>query len=337
MIDARFFQFKGPFRVSELAKTLSVEFQGEDKILMGAASLKQAKEGDLACCHQASYVKELETSTASVCIVHPNFAPRAPKGMTLFISEKPYRLWAKCLKILYKEPQTKSFISPSAYVDESALLGEGVTIEPFSYIGKNVKIGANTVVKSHATLEDGVEVGKNCVISFHVSLSNSVIGNDVYIKPGARIGQQGFGFDMDEMGPFDILQLGRVIIKDNVVIGSNTTIDRGAGPDTVIGTGVRIDNLVQVAHNAVIGDYCVMVAQSGIAGSSTLQNYVVVAGQVGIAGHLTIGAGARIAAQSGVMRDVAPQETVAGTPCVPVRDWHKQTIALAKLIKKKEA
>jgi UDP-3-O-[3-hydroxymyristoyl] glucosamine N-acyltransferase len=202
-------------------------------------------------------------------------------------------------------------------------------IEDGVVLGKNCFVGPNTVI------EQGCSIGNNAVIESNVTISHAIIGDDVFIKPGARIGQPGFGFYMDEQGHFDVPQLGRVLIGNHVHIGANTTIDRGSQADTLIGNGVRIDNLVQIAHNVEVGDNSVLVAQVGVAGSTKLGRFVIAAGQVGIAGHLTVEDGVKIAAQSGLMRNVGKGETVAGSPAVPVRDWHRQTIALQKLAKEK--
>ena len=219
-------------------------------------------------------------------------------------------------------------IHASAEIDPSAKLGFGVTV------GAGAKIGKDTHIGAHSVIGPGVSIGERCFIGAHVTLSHALIGNDVTLFPGVRIGQAGFGFHMDEKGHLTIPQLGRVVIEDRVEIGSNTTIDRGTLEDTVIGQGSRIDNLVQIAHGVQFGRHCVVVAQVGISGSTRLEDYVILAGQAGLVGHITIGKGARVAAQAGVLRDVLPGEVVGGTPAVPVKQWHRQTLALAKLTKK---
>ena len=157
------------------------------------------------------------------------------------------------------------------------------------------------------------------------------------IFPGVRIGQEGFGFAVDKSGHVRVPQLGRVLIEDDVEIGANTTVDRGAGPDTVIGQGCRIDNLVQIAHNVRIGRGTMIAAQAGIAGSATIGDFVLIGGQVGVLGHLTVGDGVRLVGQSGIIRDIEPGETYAGSPAVPVRQWHRQTAQLARLAKGRAA
>jgi UDP-3-O-[3-hydroxymyristoyl] glucosamine N-acyltransferase len=180
-----------------------------------------------------------------------------------------------------------------------------------------------------------VILGEQCRIAAHVSLSHCRIGNRVVLYPGVRIGQDGFGFAPSPKGHVKVPQLGCVLVGDDVEIGANTCIDRGAGPDTVIGAGTIIDNLVQMGHNVVVGRACVLVSQTGISGSTRLGDFVMVGGQTGIAGHLTIGPGAQLAAQSGVMRDVAPGEKVGGSPALPFTTFMRLNALLSKMAAKK--
>jgi len=181
----------------------------------------------------------------------------------------------------------------------------------------------------------GVMVGADCTVGANASLTHCLIGDRVTIYPGARIGQDGFGFAMDPAGHVRVPQLGRVIIEDDVEIGANSTVDRGAGPDTRIGRGAMIDNLVQIGHNADIGAGAVIVAQAGVAGSSRIGRFAALGAQAGVAGHLTVGDGARLAAQSGVMRDVEAGQEVCGAPALPIRQFFKLQATLMRLLKNK--
>ena len=177
-------------------------------------------------------------------------------------------------------------------------------------------------------------MGDDCDVGSCATLTYCVLGRGVIIHPGVRIGQDGFGFALGASDHVKVPQVGRVVIEDDVEIGANSTIDRGTGPDTVIGAGTKIDNLVQIAHNVRLGRGCVVVSQVGISGSTDIGDFVMMGGQAGLTGHLSIGAGARIAAQSGVMRDVEPGATVAGSPAMPVRQHWRQVATVANLARK---
>jgi UDP-3-O-[3-hydroxymyristoyl] glucosamine N-acyltransferase len=255
--------------------------------------------------------------------------------LTLLLTPAPYRAYALAAQAFYPEPPPEPGIAPSAVIDPTARLGPGCAVEPNAVIGAHAEIGRACLVGANAVIGRGCIVGDESRIGANASLSHCIVGRRVRIYPGVRIGQDGFGFAPDPKGHVKVPQLGRVLIEDDVEIGANTTIDRGAGTDTIIGAGTMIDNLVQIGHNVQVGRGCVLVAQMGIAGSTRLGDYVMVGGQCAIIGHLTIGSGARIAGQSGVTRNVAPGETMMGTPAVPIRDHHRQVMLLRRLAAKK--
>jgi len=202
-------------------------------------------------------------------------------------------------------------------------------------IGPRADIGPRCRIAAGAVIGPGVVLGADCRIGTHASLECAVLGARVYIYPGARIGQEGFGFATGPSGFVTVPQLGRVMIADDVEVGANSTIDRGSMQDTVIGAGTRIDNLVQVGHNVRVGRCCALVAQSGFSGSVVIEDFVQVAGQAGLAGHLRVGARARIGGQAGVMSDVAPGAEVVGSPAMPVRAFFRQVVALRKLAERR--
>lgn len=326
MADSRFFRRSGPFSLSQLAELAEAELQsGSDPALefQDVAPLDSAGPADVSFLDNRRYVEQFEQSKAGACIVDPEFAERAPEGMKLILTKRPYRGYAKVAQAFYPAQAPLPGAHPAAVVDESASVGEGselgagVVVGPGAKIGRGCRLGANTVVGQ------GVEIGDGTVIGANVSLEFCIIGRACQIHAGARIGTRGFGFSMDPEGFVDVPQLGRVIVEDGVEIGANSTIDRGAGPDTVIGAGAKIDNLVQIGHNVRIGRGCVLVAQSGVAGSSVLQDFVAVAAQAGVSGHLKVGAGARIGAKSGVMRDIPEGMTVLGSPARPAREFFR--------------
>jgi UDP-3-O-[3-hydroxymyristoyl] glucosamine N-acyltransferase len=222
-------------------------------------------------------------------------------------------------------------VSPGAFVHPDAVLEVDVIVDPGAVIGPCAEIGRGTLVCAQAVIGPGVRIGRDCAIGPCASVTHALLGNRVIIHAGARIGKDGFGFVMGPGGHRKVVQVGRVIIQDDVEIGANTTIDRGQNRDTIIGEGTKIDNLVQVAHNAVIGRHCVIVGQVGISGSATLEDYVVVGGQAGVAGHIRIGQGAQIGAQSGVMNDLEPGRRYLGAPARPARDVLREIAVLSKL------
>ena len=337
MADGRFHHRVGPFHLGEIVERTGARLPGgtdPDLLIVDVAPLQSAGPDELSFFDNIRYVEALAATRAGACILSEDHAKRAPPGTALLISGQAYRAYAIAAQLFYPKAVPKAGIAPSAIIDPSAKLGGGCCVEPGAVIGAGVEIGPHCLIGPNVVIGAGVVIGTECRVGASASLSHCLIGDRVTIYPGVRIGQDGFGFAPDPHGHVKVPQLGRVVIHDDVEIGANTTIDRGSGPDTVIGAGAFIDNLVQIGHNVEIGRGCVVVAQVGISGSSKLGDFAVLGGQVGLAGHITIGSGAKLAAQSGVMRDVPPGATMGGYPAVPIRDWHRQTAALAKLVKK---
>ncbi|HUG60843.1 MAG TPA: UDP-3-O-(3-hydroxymyristoyl)glucosamine N-acyltransferase, partial [Methylomirabilota bacterium] len=223
-------------------------------------------------------------------------------------------------------------VSVGAHIDPLARLEDGVTVEPGAAIGPRAEIGAGTVVCSGAVIGHDVRIGRDGYVGPSATIQHALVGNRVIIHPGCRIGQDGFGFAMGPAGHLKVPQIGRVVIQDDVEIGANTTIDRGSIRDTIVGEGTKIDNSVQIGHNVTVGRHCVLVSQTGIAGSTVLGDFVALGGQAGLAGHLTIGTGAQVAGASSVKDDVPPGARMVGTPAKPIRDWMREQAALRKLV-----
>ncbi|MGQ0674933.1 MAG: UDP-3-O-(3-hydroxymyristoyl)glucosamine N-acyltransferase [Rhodospirillales bacterium] len=338
MPDSRFFTPAGPFTLAELAAAAAASIApGGDagRRFFSIAALEEAGPGDVSFLENRRYIDAFARTRAGCCVVDPRFAERAPAGLALLLTDKPYKGFALIAQAFYpdKAPapgrHASAIVDPTAKIDTSAGVAAGAVIGARAEIGARVSIGANAVIG------DGVIVGADTAIGACAVLNYCLVGARVLIHPGVCIGNRGFGFAMDPAGHVRIPQVGRVVIEDDVEIGANSTVDRGAGGDTVIGRGTMIDNLVMIAHNVRIGRGCVVIAQVGISGSTKLGNHVVIAGQGGLSGHLTIGDGARIAAKAGVFQDVEPGGAVGGVPAVPIIQWHRQTAILGRLAKGK--
>jgi UDP-3-O-[3-hydroxymyristoyl] glucosamine N-acyltransferase len=236
--------------------------------------------------------------------------------------------------LFHPAPPASPGIHPSAIVDASALVDPSAEVGPLSVIEAGAEIGPCCRIGPCAIIGQGVVIGRDCRIGAHVSVSHALLGRRVSIYPGARIGQEGFGFASTKSGFLTVPQLGRVILEDDVEVGANTTIDRGSARDTVIGAGSRLDNLVQIGHNVVLGRCCVIVAQVGISRSTTIEDFVQIGGQAATAGHLRIGRGAQIGAQAGVISDVPAGAKVLGSPAQSKPDFFRQ-VATLKLIARK--
>jgi UDP-3-O-[3-hydroxymyristoyl] glucosamine N-acyltransferase len=334
MADTRFYSVRGPFTVTELAEIgLCRLREGVDgsKQITDIAPLDAAGGDAISFFDNKRYFETFTKTRAGACIAVPKFADRAPPGTSILLSETPSLAFARVARAFYPPPRVEGGISPGATVDAMATLGKGCRIDPGAVIGARSEIGERCHIGANAVIGEGIVIGDDCIIGACASLSHSILGDRVYIHPGARIGQNGFGFASLEAGHLRIPQIGRVIIHDDVEVGANTTIDRGSGSDTIIGAGCKIDNLVQIAHNVHLGRCCVIVSQVGISGSTKLGDFVVCAGQAGFSEHLTIGDGVTLAARAGVIHDLEAGRTYGGAPAVPIMQWRRQTVALTRL------
>jgi UDP-3-O-[3-hydroxymyristoyl] glucosamine N-acyltransferase len=255
-----------------------------------------------------------------------------PEGTIAILADQPYLGFGRVARLFHPPPGPRPGIHPTAGVDGDAMLGEGVEVGPYAVIGAAARIGAGCVIGAHVVVGPGVEIGEGSRLHPHCSVSHAILGREVVLHPGARIGQEGFGFAATPDGRFETMpQLGRVILGDAVEVGANACVDRGSQGDTVLGPGTRLDNLVQIGHNVRAGRGCILVAQVGISGSTALDDWVQVAAQAGLAGHLRVGAKARIGAQAGVMNDVPAGTDVVGSPAWPAREFWRALSRLRKL------
>ena len=337
MPDPRFYNRAGPFRLGDLAGRCGARLApGADPALLihDVASIDTAVAGEIVYFSDPSYVIELASSKCSACVtsekladkVHPTAGARA-----VIIAADPRAAFAVIAGAFYPEQLPES---QDGNIAADAVIGEGAVVAPGAVISARASIGARTVIGANAVIGPGVVIGDDCRIGANTSSFYCLIGNRVIIHPGVQIGQDGFGFVPTREGHMKVPQLGRVIIHDDVEIGANCTIDRGAATDTVIGAGTKIDNLVQIAHSVEVGARCILVSQMGIAGSCKIGDGVVIGGQVGIADHVTVGDGAQIAAKTGVMRDIGPGEAVMGYPARPIRQFWRELATLSRLTKR---
>lgn len=334
MPDPRFYRREGPRTVADLAAMTGTRpAPGADAglLISDIGQPESAQAGEIIYVSDAAFVARWHASACSACITTEALAKEAPAGCAVLIAVDPRSAFASVASAFYPLTATLDYstpIAPDASVGQNARFAPGVVIGSKASIGDNVSIGANSVIGP------GVAIGPNSVVGANVTILYALIGARTIVHPGVRIGQDGFGFVPTATGLKKVPQLGRVIIHDDVEIGANTTIDRGAVGDTVIGAGTKIDNLVQIGHNVVIGRSCIIVAQVGISGSCTLGDGVVLGGQVGLADHIEIADGAQVAAQSGLMRNVAKGEVVMGSPAKPIRQFWREVAALSRLTKR---
>lgn len=337
MPDRNFFHYQGPKTLSEIAQISGAALHSladPDFVVHDLAPLSMAQKGELSFLDNVKYRSDFANTSAGACICDKKMVEFAPQGIHLLITPTPYKAYALTAQAFYPDTMPDAAISSGAFIDPSAQIGKSCVIEPGAVIGAHVKLGNHVWIEAGAVIGAHVEIGDHSRIGPCASVSHAILHDYVRLYPGVRVGQDGFGFAIDPSGHVKVPQLGRVIIQSHVEIGANTTIDRGAGPDTVIGAGTWIDNLVQIGHNVKIGKGCVIVAQVGISGSTVLDDYVVLGGQVGVAGHLHIGKGARVGAQSGVMRDIPPGQEQLGSPAIPFKQEMRRIAMLNRLINK---
>ena len=304
-------------KLRELSELVGGELLGDGDIeIHGVAGIKEAREGEITFVANPRYISQVERTQASAIII---WRDSQYNGKAMIQVENPYWAWAKIVEAFStRRIKTGEGVHPTAIIGENVKIGKGAWIQAYAVVGDNVQIGDETVISPHVYIGDDVQIGSRTFIYPTVTIREQVkIGDRVIIHSGTVIGSDGFGFAPVSDRQYKIPQIGVVIIEDDVEIGANVTIDRGLR-ETVVGRGTKIDNLVQIAHNVVIGENCVIVAQVGIAGSTELKDRVTLGGQAGAIGHVTIGADAQLAGRAVACKDIPPGPRVwSGFPAIP--------------------
>jgi UDP-3-O-[3-hydroxymyristoyl] glucosamine N-acyltransferase len=335
-----FFKRSGGLTLREIASLVAGEPRegaNLDRRISGIAPLDRAAPGELSFLDSPKYVLQAAATVAGACLTTPRFIDALPSRVSVLTVREPYRAFVEVARALFPDSLRPSSLfeasgaAAGAHVHPSARLENGVIVDPGAVIGAGAEIGSGTVIGAGAAIGVKVRIGRDCAIGPNTSITHALIGDRVIIHPGCAIGQDGFGFVRGPRGAHKIPQVGRVIIQDDVEIGANCAVDRGAIRDTVIGEGSKIDNLVQIAHNVSIGRHCLLAGQVGISGSTTVEDGVIMGGQVGVADHLTVGAGAMLGAKAGVLNNVPPGTRWAGYPARAGKQWLREVATLARI------
>ena len=315
--------------IAEIASFLGGTVNGaDDTIISGIRSIEEANEGDLTFIANKKYLKKLKSTNASAILVSSQVA----EGKNLIIVSDPYAALGKLLMLFYPLEHGRSGVSPDACIEDGAIVSPEATIFPRAFICRGAKIGKGTVIYPGVFIGRNSSVGENSILYANVTVYHScIIGNGVILHSGVVIGADGFGFASPSKNNTKIPQVGFVQIDDDVEIGANTTIDRAALGKTWIQRNVKIDNLVQIAHNVIIGENSVITAQVGISGSTKLGKGVMVGGQTGMVGHINIGDNVMIAAGAKIHKDIKSGEIVGGAPQMPYKEWLQVEACRVKL------
>ncbi|MGJ8684822.1 MAG: UDP-3-O-(3-hydroxymyristoyl)glucosamine N-acyltransferase [Nonlabens sp.] len=324
------------FTIQQIADILDGTIEGDSQVEVSKLSkIEEGETGSISFLSNVKYTPFVYTTKASAVIVNSDFIPEQEVTTTLIRVEDSYGAFTKLLEYYQMVKLNKNGIEQPSFIHESATVGEGFYLAAFGYISANVKLGDNVKIFSQVHIADNVTIGDNCVIHTGAKImSDSVIGNNVTIHAGAVVGADGFGFSPNADGTYSkIPQTGIVIIEDNVDIGALTTIDRATLGATIIKKGAKLDNQIQIGHNAEVGENTVIAAQTGVAGSAKIGKNCRIGGQVGIAGHINIGDNVGIQAQSGVGKNINDGETIQGSPAFNYAEWSRSYVYFKNLKK----
>lgn len=323
------------FTAQQIAESLNGVVQGDPNAeVSNLSKIEEGKKGTLSFLANPKYTSYIYDTDASIVIVNKDFEPERSVKATLIKVEDAYSSFAGLLELYQQSKGRKTGVSKHAAIHESAVIGENAFIGDFVSIGENVVVGDNCSIRANTTIGDNCKIGDNANLYSGVNIYDEcVIGNDCTIHAGAVIGADGFGFaPQDDNNYKKVPQIGNVILEDRVEIGANTAIDRATMGSTIIRRGVKIDNLIQIAHNVVVGENTVIAAQTGISGSTKIGRNCMIGGQVGVIGHLDIADGVMIAAQSGVGKSIKEEKSVhEGSPAFAYRDFQRSFIHFRRL------
>jgi UDP-3-O-[3-hydroxymyristoyl] glucosamine N-acyltransferase len=321
------------FTAEQIATVIKGTIEGDPSVrVSGFSRIEEGKPGSLTFLANPKYTHYIYTTQASIVLVNNDFKPEQPVQATLVRCASAYAALAILLDMVEKMKPQKTGIEPMAYIAEGVSLGENVYVGGFAYIAEGAKIGNNTKVYPQSYIGEHATIGENTIIYPGVKIyQGCVIGNNCIIHAGAVIGSDGFGFAPEDGTYKKIPQMGIVLVEDDVEIGANTTIDRAVMDATIIRKGVKLDNLIQIAHNVEVGDNTVMAAQVGISGSTKIGKQCMFGGQVGLGGHIAIGDNANIGAQSGIISNIDSGAKIMGAPAIPVKDYFRSSIIFPKL------
>ena len=321
------------FSAKQIAEFIQGTIVGDENATVHTfAKIEEGMPGAISFLSNPKYTHYIYDTQSSIVLVNKDFEPEKEIKATLIKVDNAYESLAKLLNLYEMSKPKKTGIDPLAYIAPTAKIGQNVYIAPFACVGDNAEIGDNTSLHPHATVGSGAKVGSNCILYPHVTVYHDCrVGNNCILHAGSVVGADGFGFAPSPEGYEKIPQIGIAILEDNVEIGANTCIDRATMGATIIRKGVKLDNLIQIAHNVEVGSHTVMASQVGIAGSTKIGEWCMFGGQVGVAGHITVGNKVNMGAQSGVNGSVKDGKALIGTPPIEFKNYFKSSAVFKKL------